>query len=320
MLARPIESARINGAQPEQIQEFYNLVKRVQRKANIRVENSWNMDESSIALGACINLIAIGDASKKNTFVQSPNNREWVSIVESVSALGRSIRPLIIFKGKHPQSTWFHQGEVPNWIYTTSKNGWIANRITFRWLTKVFLPETKPPSNEARLLILDGHASHHSIEFLLKCKQNNVWLVFLPPHSTHVLQPLDLSCFSAVKSKYREQIADLASLNDAAPIKKHRFIKYYHKAREEGLTARTIKSGWRTSGIYPWNPRKGLKSSLVKNKAPIEALSFKQANSDQFDTIATPKKPRDMYQMVQSLHNDHTPDRKTRLLLQKVSR
>ena len=60
------------------------------------------MDESGIALGVCINLIAIGDASKKNTFVQSPNNREWVLIVELVSALGRLIRPLIIFKGKHP--------------------------------------------------------------------------------------------------------------------------------------------------------------------------------------------------------------------------
>ena len=145
------------------------------------------------------------------------------------------------------------------------------------------------------MLILNGYISHYSIEFLLEYKQNNVWLVFLPPHSTHVLQPLDLLCFSAVKLKYREQIIDLASLNNAALIKKHRFIKYYHKAREEGLTVRTIKSGWRTSGIYPWNPRKGLKSSLVKNKALIEALSFKQANSDQFNTIATLKKPRDMY-------------------------
>ena len=60
------------------------------------------MDESSIALGVYINSIAIGDASKKNTFVQLPNNREWVSIVELVSALGQLIRPLIIFKGKHP--------------------------------------------------------------------------------------------------------------------------------------------------------------------------------------------------------------------------
>ena len=108
LIGRPIESARINGAQPKQIQEFYDLYERVRREANIRVENTWNMDESSIALGAYTNSIAIGDASKKKTLVQSPNDREWVSIVEAVSALGRSIRPLVIFKGKHPQSTWFH--------------------------------------------------------------------------------------------------------------------------------------------------------------------------------------------------------------------
>ena len=110
-----------------------------------------------------------------------------------------------------------------------------------------------------------------------------------------MLQPLDLSCFSPVKSKYREQIAKLASINDAAPVKKHRFIKYYYKAREEGLIARTIKSRWRASGIHPWNQRKGLKSSQIKNKALTEALSLKQAKSDQPNVIATPKKPRDMY-------------------------
>jgi hypothetical protein len=113
-----------------------------------------------------------------------------------------------------------------------------------------------------------------------------------------VLQPLDLSCFSPVKLKYWEQIAELASLDDAALIKKHRFIKYYYRAREEGLTARIIKSGWRASGIYPWNPRKGLESSQVKNKALTEALSLEQAKSDQLNVIATPKKPCDMYRMV----------------------
>ena len=45
------------------------------------------MDESGITLGAYTNLIAIGDASKKKTLVQSPNNREWVLIIELVSAL-----------------------------------------------------------------------------------------------------------------------------------------------------------------------------------------------------------------------------------------
>ncbi|OCK97551.1 uncharacterized protein K441DRAFT_546568, partial [Cenococcum geophilum 1.58] len=60
-------------------------------------------------------------------------------------------------------------------------------------------------------------------------------LVFLPFYLTHVLQPFDLLYFCP-------QITKLAYINDIALIKKHRFIKYYYRAREEGLTARVIKS------------------------------------------------------------------------------
>ena len=45
------------------------------------------MDESGITLGSYINLIRLGDALKKKALVQSPENREWISIVESILAL-----------------------------------------------------------------------------------------------------------------------------------------------------------------------------------------------------------------------------------------
>lgn len=135
-------------------------------------------------------------------------------------------------------------------LYTTSDNGWTNNSIGLHWLDEVFLPETQD-GDEYRILLLDGHASHISIEFMWKSYQNNVLLIFLPPHSTHILQPLDRSCFSPIKTSYRNQIADLASLENSAPIKKTRFIEYYAKARVEGLTERNIRSGWRAAGISP---------------------------------------------------------------------
>ena len=46
------------------------------------------MDGSGVALGVCTNTIAVGNASKKKTLIQSPNNREWVSIVEIIFTLG----------------------------------------------------------------------------------------------------------------------------------------------------------------------------------------------------------------------------------------
>ena len=45
-------------------------------------------------------------SEKRKTYIQSPENREWVSILECISASGRSVRPIVIFKGKNVQISW----------------------------------------------------------------------------------------------------------------------------------------------------------------------------------------------------------------------
>ncbi|KAF2228325.1 CENP-B protein [Viridothelium virens] len=100
------------------------------------------------------------------------------------------------------------------------------------------------------MLILDGHSSHIDLNFLFTCKTVlNIALVFPPPYTTHILQPLDFTAFSPVKTCYWSQISQLAAINNAAPIKKSRFIQYYYQARQEGLTTKNILSGWRSAGL-----------------------------------------------------------------------
>jgi hypothetical protein len=120
-------------------------------------------------------------------------------------------------------------------------------------LQRVFLPETAPSHDCWRMLILDGHGSHISLDFLWACKQNKVYLLFLPAHSSHVLQPLDLSVFSVVKRFYRQQIQALSYLDDAAPVKKERFITAYYHVRERAITKKVIRAGWATAGICLFN-------------------------------------------------------------------
>jgi hypothetical protein len=126
----------------------------------------------------------------------------------------------------------------------------------------VFIPETAC-GDETRILLLDGHGSHATNEFMIKCIENNIKPVYLIPHSSHVLQPLDLACFSLVKSRYRKEIANLSRCEDSAQVKKIRFIQYYAKARQIGLSPNQIKSGWKASGIVPWDPRKVIESSQI---------------------------------------------------------
>jgi hypothetical protein len=60
------------------------------------------MDEHSIALGVCTSRIVLGEnnTKKHHTYIQSPENREWVLIIETISTTGHYIRPLVMFKEK----------------------------------------------------------------------------------------------------------------------------------------------------------------------------------------------------------------------------
>jgi hypothetical protein len=81
------------------------------------------MDETGIALGVCHNQYVIGKASTNSSYVKSPENREWVSIIETISATGNLIRPVVLFKGLALQSTWFEAQDCPDWLYGATTNG-----------------------------------------------------------------------------------------------------------------------------------------------------------------------------------------------------
>jgi hypothetical protein len=58
------------------------------------------MDETGLALGLCKNQMVIGTSNTKYSYVKCPQDREWVSIIETISATKRRLRPVCIFKGQ----------------------------------------------------------------------------------------------------------------------------------------------------------------------------------------------------------------------------
>ena len=60
-----------------------------------------------------------------------------------------------------------------------------------------------------RLLILDGYKSHYSEEFEEYYKGNNIITFYMPPYSSHILQPLDIRCFGLLKKAYSRHIKDI---------------------------------------------------------------------------------------------------------------
>ena len=84
-------------------------------------------------------------------------------------------------------------GAPPGTILAGSPKGWINKDILYRWLNFfiVNIPSARPV-----LLIYDGHASHISMDIIEKARQNDINLLCLPSHCSHILQPLDVSIMS----------------------------------------------------------------------------------------------------------------------------
>jgi hypothetical protein len=323
-VGRKIDTQRADSTTVEALEAWFTQLQTVQTHYKISPQNCYNMDESGIALGVCSNQWVLGTAHTTSTFKKTPENREWVSIIEAISTAGKRLQPLVIFKGQSLQSRWFYDKHTPNYQYTISPNGWTSNEIGLRWLDQIFLPQTAIEGGY-RLLLVDGHKSHATHEFMWKCFQNNVVVFYLFPHSSHVLQPLDLACFSLVKSRYRQQLTDLARFDDTSAVKKAKFLQIYQKASQEGLSPYQIRAGWSAAGIHPWDPRKVVRSRLVlqttktTQKQPSTPPSRKRRYS-QSDLWSTPTNRREFSDTIQSAIQQDPISRPLRLFLGKTSK
>jgi hypothetical protein len=110
-----------------------------------------------------------------------------------------------------------------------------------------------------------------SNDFLWYYKQDKIHPLFLPAHTSHVLQPLDRGVCAPLESSYRSKNAALASLDDISPDEQQRLITCYHSARKETFTPRILRVGWQAAGHNPCNPSKGLNSSQVLGSKPRQA-------------------------------------------------
>ena len=184
-------------------------------------------------------------------------------------ASGWAIPPFIIFAGKVLISSWFN--DLPSdWVLTVSPNGWTSNELSIACLNH-FNTHTKARTiGGYRLLIIDGHESHCSLDFQDLCKKENIITLCMPPHSSHLLQPLDVACFAPLKRAYGDEISALAR-NHTYHINKEAFLPAFKVAFNKAITKENICAGFKGAGVVPHNPEAVLSKLDVKLRTPTPA-------------------------------------------------
>ena len=260
------------------IKSWFELIEQTKAKYGICDEDVYNFDEAGFSMGKITTQLVITASERRaRPKAVQPGGREWVTFIAGINAAGWSIPPFLIFTGKHHLSAWYEEAEIPrDWVIAVSDNGWTNNELGVAWI-KHFDAHTKTRVvGTRRLLILDGHESHHSLEFQEFCKEKNIYTLCMPPHSSHLLQPLDVGCFSPLKRAYSREVESLIR-HHINHITKLEFLPAFKVAFDRSFTPANICSAFRGAGIVPLQPDTVLSKLDVQLRTPTPPAILPEA-------------------------------------------
>lgn len=270
-LSRPRDHQRVLCSDSRVISPWFNLVQNMKAKYGIQNEDIYNFDETGFTMGVAgsVKVVTASERCNRPIGVQ-PGNREWVTLIAAINALGWAVPPYFIFKAKNHDASWYHD-MLPEWRIGLSENGWTTNEVGLAWL-KHFIKHTEGRRVGSHLLlIIDGHESHKSLAFQDLCEESKIITLCMPPHASHILQPLDVGCFSPLKRAYGREVICLAN-SHIEHIDKKAFLASFRQVFEQSFSKENILSSFRATGLVPHDPEVVLSKLEVKPRTPTPPL------------------------------------------------
>jgi DDE superfamily endonuclease len=267
----------------------------------IKRENIYNMDETGVLLSLLKELKVLVDASSLKAYRGAGVKRELITVIECISGDFRVLPPLVIWPASTHRANWVTY-PTPGWHYGISETGYTDTGINLYWIKNVFNSATKArAAGLPRLLISDGFGTHESPELQRFCYEENIRLARLPSHSSHKLQPCDVGPFGPLKIYYREEVERMYRAG-VKMIGKPHFTQLYDRARKCAFTERNIRSGYRKTGLYPYDP--SIVLGTIDRPFSVEKEGEVETCCKVHTIISTPTTSQNLALLRQEVHSD----------------
>ncbi|SCO92506.1 uncharacterized protein FRV6_16634 [Fusarium oxysporum] len=269
---RKYDYQRAKCEDPRIIRNWFRLVENTIAKYGIRSDDIYNFDETGFIIGMIASGMVVTGAERRGRpkSVQ-PGSREWITVIQAINAEGQAIPPFIIGAGQYHLANWYRESNLPgDWATATSQNGWTDNEIGLEWLKHFDRCTSKRSNSRYRLLILDGHESHHSADFEIYCEEHKIITLCMPPHSSHLLQPLDVGCFGLLKKAYGREIEHLIRCS-ITHVSKTEFFPAFYTAFQATMTEENIRAAFRGAGLIPIDPESIVSKLDIQLRTPTPA-------------------------------------------------
>ncbi|KAJ8945555.1 hypothetical protein NQ318_020401 [Aromia moschata] len=245
---------RISAFNKPEVERFFNNLLAVMEKYKFSESKIYNVDETGISTVQKPAKILAPKGQKQVGSVISWERGKNVTVVCAVSASGQFVSPMFIFPRARMNPQLMRDGPIGA-VYRCSKNGWINEELFFDWI-KHFHQHVKSSEKDPVLLILDNHGSHISLEIYAYCRSNGIVMVSLPPHTSHRLQPLDLTFFGPLKNALNRECDLYLRNHPHEKITHYELASIFNKAYLRVATMDKGISGFRAAGIWPTDPDK----------------------------------------------------------------
>lgn len=243
--------------------QFFNEYQNFRKNLEFLPEFIFNIDETMVDIITNPKKVILFK-NDPNPVITEPKKLEHMTLLLSLPCDGEPLRPLVIL----PLKTLPHLNDRIEEFYDISgqPHGWITGDILKYWLENQFLRQISQRRQKYGqqcpvLVILDNHSSRGSINIQKMRDDHGIHFLFIPPHTSHVIQPLD-KCPNYMYKKLLDH-AYQPNPADCANIRRNRVLLASIPALQTALSPAYRDSGWRATGIYPFNPERILEGSLV---------------------------------------------------------
>jgi hypothetical protein len=225
---------------------------------------------------AAARAILISQSRHRNTKEKPLTIREAAKRYKaSKSAIGRHLTSMKLFGkpafsdnsvGRPRNLDEAEERAVIEYIMWLERAGFPCNQLLIEEAANSLRASRTEKQRIWRLLVIDGFTGKTSLEFMEYCIRFDIEIIILPPHSTHLTQPLDVGVFQLLKNAHqkllRRHIRE-GYLN----FKRSGFISKLSEILREGFTVHNIMNGFEKSGIFPVDGRGVIHKVKEKKKS-----------------------------------------------------
>ncbi|CAK1597348.1 unnamed protein product [Parnassius mnemosyne] len=233
------------------VNDFFDNYELVMLRYKFAPDRIINLDETGVTTVLSTPKVLAEKTQRQVGQMVSAERGELVTFCGIVTATGVALPPVYVFPRVHFKDHFLNGAPVGS-LGLSNRSGWMTAELHVEVL-KHIQRHTSCTKDNPILIICDNHESHVSIQAVNFCRDHGIVYLSLPPHTSHKLQPLDVSVFGPFKSKLKIAFNDWHIRNVGKTLSIYNIAELTKSAFLESFTPRNITSGFSKPGIWPFN-------------------------------------------------------------------